>query len=222
MPYSGPLPSSYQQRQQPSMHAKQYGGGGGGAPAFYPPYHLQPKHMQQYQQMMQHHLQQQQQQPRRSEDEAGKAGDSARQNPRYTTPTRDNTQPLQLNNEIPPVTSPIRPAQQPNSVGRPEDFRMCLSPLAAGLLSPLGLGSEEKWKCTPLEKMLNSQDPSMLRLLNSMHRGGAVLASPTGAKEVVVKGDEDLWGTLQWLESLDTHKLASGGARRGFLPGGPS
>jgi hypothetical protein len=187
-------------------------------------------------------LQQQQQQRGVSieeldEDSANEEGelDEAGANPpkkqrQNTTPVH-TTRPTNLNISIPPFTSPAGGGGNGNSGGRQGTV---LSPLAASLLSPLGLHADGKWKDSPLEKLFNAQDESLLKLLNSRRNnydaaagaagggggGRDVAASPAGLKEGGSNGQEDIWGTLNWLESLDMKQLAAGAARRGTPPQG--
>jgi hypothetical protein len=180
--------------------------------------------------MQQQQQQQQQQQRRRAsvgEEKTEEKG--AEQNLRQRTPPRRTTKPVitNLNVCVPPFTSPIRPTQHVAGVVGGQG----ISPLAASLLSPLGLHADGKWKDSPLERIFTTQDESMVRLLNSMQHNDALAgvmanaaagpASPAGLaglKEGTT--NDDLWGTLQWLESLDTKQLAAGGgARCGPLQG---
>lgn len=226
----------YQQHQLSPLQQQHYGGHSGAPPKFYPP--VPPQYFSNYQpqtmQMQQQRRANLAEEIERKEEEEQEKG--AEQNPRQSTPPRRTTRPAitNLNISIPPFTSPIRPVQPVPGLNGGHG----ISPLAASLLSPLGLHADGKWKDSPLEKIFATQDESLLRLLNSVQHndalagimanaaagggggGGAVPASPAGnagLKEGT--NNDDLWGTLQWLESLDTKQLAAGGARRGPLQG---
>lgn len=96
--------------------------------------------------------------------------------------------------------------------------RRALSPLAACLLSPLGLMPDgaPKWKSdSPLAKLLASDD--MARLLESLQCADAGIVgtrlqqNPTHCAHQAHQAPgtaEDLWNALAWLESVDVTQLA--------------
>lgn len=120
-----------------------------------------------------------------------------------------------------PFTSPLRPTAGPT---RGVDISG-LSPLAASLLSPLGLQADGKWKESPMEQPHNCSDEAVARVLSTMHGGGdgapgppsgRISGSPVPAGRAElppsgnpqqVPGPEDIWGALHWLDSLELSQL---------------
>lgn len=220
-------------QQQPSL--QQHYTGHGGAPSTYLPPQYVGSYQPQTMQMQQQHPMQQQRRASLDEEverkQESQNEEGAEQNPRQNTPPRRNTKSAiaNLNISIPPFTSPILPIQPGAGVNGGHG----ISPLAASLLSPLGLHADGKWKDSPLERIYTAQDESLVRLLNSMQHKDALAgimanasagggpASPAGLAALKEStNNDDLWGTLQWLESLDTKQLAAGGPRRGPPQGG--